>query len=80
MSDAWELLRGLDPNDPVDRNALDLDPDYTNLEVYLAELADSAPARPVPSFAGVWSRALLFAAFCAVAFATSGGRLGVVSR
>jgi len=80
MSDAWELLRGLDPNDPVDRNALDLDPDYTNLEVYLAELADSAPARPVPSFAGVWSRALLFAAFCAVAFARSGGRLGVGSR
>lgn len=38
MADAWELGKNLDPNDPADRNALDLHPEYTNLEYYLASL------------------------------------------
>jgi pectate lyase len=35
MPDEWEIMHGLDPNNPLDRNA---DPDvdgFTNLEVYL---------------------------------------------
>jgi pectate lyase len=44
MADAWELPRGLDPQDPADRNG-DRDGDgYTNLEDYLNELVgDRAP-------------------------------------
>ncbi|HUT30412.1 MAG TPA: hypothetical protein VMX13_11530 [Sedimentisphaerales bacterium] len=38
MPDNWELVKGLDPNDPDDRNG-DRDGDgYTNLEEYLNEL------------------------------------------
>lgn len=40
MPDAWELLKRLDPNNPADGNAATLSPDgYTNLEMYLNELA-----------------------------------------
>jgi pectate lyase len=35
IPDAWEIRYGLDPNDPLDGNGYDLDPDYTNLEIYL---------------------------------------------
>lgn len=38
MSDSWERRRGLDSRDPTDRNGHDLDPGFTNLEVYLAAL------------------------------------------
>lgn len=47
MADDWEAAHGLDPTDPEDRNG---DPDgdgYTNLEVYLNQLADD-PARSSP--------------------------------
>jgi len=38
MADTWEQMKGLDANDPADRNA-DRDNDgYTNLEEYLNEL------------------------------------------
>jgi hypothetical protein len=38
MPDAWEIARGLNPDDPADRNG-DRDHDgYTNLEEYLNEL------------------------------------------
>ncbi|WP_042122328.1 FIMAH domain-containing protein [Paenibacillus senegalensis] len=44
MPDEWELVNGLDPNDPEDRNG-DFNGDgYTNLEKYLNELA--APGFP----------------------------------
>lgn len=35
MPDAWQAGAGLDLHDPEDRNGHDLDPSYTNLEVYL---------------------------------------------
>ena len=35
MSDAWEAANGLNANNGSDRNDYDLDPDYTNLEVYI---------------------------------------------
>ncbi|MBN1788433.1 MAG: hypothetical protein JW806_08575 [Sedimentisphaerales bacterium] len=35
MPDAWETANGLNINDANDRNGYDLDPAYTNLEVYL---------------------------------------------
>jgi len=39
MPDFWEMMRGLDPNNPEDRNG-DFDGDgYTNLETYLNEIA-----------------------------------------
>ncbi len=37
MNDAWELLNGLNPADPDDRNTID-ESGYTMLEVYLNEL------------------------------------------
>lgn len=42
MDDAWELLNGLDPNDPDDANLYTLDPMgyYTNVEVYLNQLVE----------------------------------------
>ncbi|MCB1130296.1 MAG: immunoglobulin domain-containing protein [Verrucomicrobiae bacterium] len=45
MPDAWESARGLDPANAADRNIVNAD-GYTNLEIYLNELA--APAFPVP--------------------------------
>lgn len=45
MPDAWETARGLNPSDPADRNLTNAD-GYTNLEIYLNELA--APAFPIP--------------------------------
>jgi hypothetical protein len=40
MADNWELLNGLDPGNPGDRNG-DADTDgYTNLEEYLAEITE----------------------------------------
>jgi pectate lyase len=41
MPDLWETSHGLDPNDANDRNGHNLDPDYTNLEVYLDWLVSS---------------------------------------
>jgi pectate lyase len=41
MPDIWEISHGLNPNDANDRNGYDLDPDYTNLEVYLDWLVSS---------------------------------------
>ncbi|MCP4194321.1 MAG: pectate lyase [Planctomycetaceae bacterium] len=35
MHDRWEKERKLDPTNPHDRNGYDLDPNYTNLEVYI---------------------------------------------
>jgi hypothetical protein len=50
MADAWESSRGLDPDDPSDRNGLQLGAPYTNLEVYLDELAQTgSPALPAAS-------------------------------
>ena len=40
MPDSWESARGLDPDDPEDGPAKTLSSIYTNLEVYLHELAD----------------------------------------
>ncbi len=45
MPDTWENARGLNPADPSDRNLAD-SAGYTNLELYLNELA--APAFPAP--------------------------------
>ncbi|MDH3686133.1 MAG: hypothetical protein OEP95_07895 [Myxococcales bacterium] len=39
MADAWELDRGLSPEDAEDRNGFDFKPGYTNLEIYLESLA-----------------------------------------
>ncbi len=41
MSDAWESLHGLNPNNAADRNGYSLNADYTNLEVYLTDLIPS---------------------------------------
>jgi hypothetical protein len=41
MPDLWETSHGLNPNDANDRNGHNLDPDYTNLEVYLDWLVSS---------------------------------------
>ena len=38
MPDAWETAHSLNPNNVADRNGHDLNPVYTNLEVYLNEL------------------------------------------
>ncbi|WP_162198183.1 T9SS type A sorting domain-containing protein [Geofilum rubicundum] len=38
MPDAWELAKGLDPNDPLDGKQATLDAEYTNLEMYLNSL------------------------------------------
>ena len=35
MPDVWEAANGLNSNNGSDRNDYDLDPDYTNLEVYI---------------------------------------------
>jgi pectate lyase len=41
MPDIWEMSHGLNANDASDRNGHDLDPNYTNLEVYLDWLVSS---------------------------------------
>jgi len=41
MPDIWEISHGLDPNDANDRNLHTIDPNYTNLEVYLDWLVSS---------------------------------------
>lgn len=41
MPDIWETSHGLNANDANDRNGHNLDPDYTNLEVYLDWLVSS---------------------------------------
>ncbi|MFP4117231.1 MAG: FlgD immunoglobulin-like domain containing protein [Salinivenus sp.] len=43
MPDSWEIARDLDPNDPADSSGYDLDPDYTNVEVYINSLASTSP-------------------------------------
>jgi len=47
MPDVWESARGLNPADPADRNLANA-AGYTNLELYLNELAGSA--FPIPQF------------------------------
>jgi len=47
MPDAWESARGLDPGLASDRNLVDPATGYTQLELYLNELA--APAFPIPA-------------------------------
>ncbi len=44
MPDIWEIEHGLDIKDPKDRNGI-IDPEepYTNLEKYLAEIAENGP-------------------------------------
>ena len=42
MPDDWETGRGLNPNDPSDRNGDDNSNGYTNLEEYLNELVKDA--------------------------------------
>ncbi|MHC4507032.1 MAG: hypothetical protein ACYTFI_27410, partial [Planctomycetota bacterium] len=76
MMDIWEAAQGLDPTDPEDRNGHDLDPAYTNLEVYLDFLT-----LPVPEVGGgaPWL-ALTLSALCARALRAreprSGSRAG----
>ena len=47
MPDEWEKARGLNPADAKDGAAYNLDPHYTNLEVYLNELVEGAFPDPV---------------------------------
>jgi hypothetical protein len=47
MPDAWETARGLNPALASDRNLVDSATGYTQLELYLNELA--APAFPIPT-------------------------------
>lgn len=42
MDDEWELLRGLDPNDPTDTNGDYCDLGYTNIEYYINDLTVNA--------------------------------------
>jgi hypothetical protein len=45
MPNEFEAGRGLNPNDPADRNGTGLTSErYTNLEVYLNDLAESGAA------------------------------------
>jgi hypothetical protein len=43
MPNSWEIAHGLDPNDPNDRNGFGFSSDYTNLEMYLNDLAIPEP-------------------------------------
>lgn len=47
MDDKWEKTKGLNPNNAGDRNGYKLNNFYTNLEVYLNELA--AKSKPIQS-------------------------------
>ena len=40
MPDDWEKSKGLDPKSPLDARGFDLDPDYSNVEVFLSSLVD----------------------------------------
>ena len=42
MPDEWEKAHGLNPSDPADGAIYNLNPHYTNLEVYLNELVSGA--------------------------------------
>ena len=46
MTDNWEISKNLDKTDPKDRNNRNLNPNYTNLEVYLNELAKGYKLHP----------------------------------
>lgn len=47
MPDQWETSKGLNPNDPADRNTVaPANSGYTNLEVYLAGTGATLPAPP----------------------------------
>lgn len=74
MADAWESRRGLDPGDPSDRNGLELGAPYTNLEVYLDELAQPRPAA-LPA-ASSPARAALAALLVAVGAVAAGVLIG----
>jgi hypothetical protein len=43
MPDSWEMLHGLDPADPSDRNGDGDNDGYTNLEEYLESLLGKSP-------------------------------------
>jgi hypothetical protein len=47
IPDAWELKHNLNPHDPMDAQKIDPKTGYSNLELYLNELA-SQPARACP--------------------------------
>jgi len=59
MADAWEIQHGLSPDDAADRNGYDLSSAYTNLEVYLQELAETESEPAALPAAAPWARALL---------------------
>jgi hypothetical protein len=42
MPNVWEIMKGLDPNDPHDHSKYTLDKGYTNIEIYLNELIEQA--------------------------------------
>lgn len=46
IPDAWELSHHLNPHDPADGQALDPKTGYSNLELYLNELADRKTMKP----------------------------------
>jgi len=48
MPDQWETAHRLDPASATDRNGFTLDPDYTNLEVYLNSLVPKPERKPQP--------------------------------
>jgi hypothetical protein len=41
IPDAWEIRHGLDPNNALDGNLYSLNPNYTNLEMYLNEIVST---------------------------------------
>lgn len=47
MADDWEICKNLDISNAQDRNDYDLNPNYTNLEVYLNDLADGYEVHPI---------------------------------
>jgi hypothetical protein len=47
IPDAWELKHRLNPHNPADAKMLDPKTGYSNLELYLNELA-TQPTRPCP--------------------------------
>jgi hypothetical protein len=56
IPDYWEIAMNLDPNDPADGNKFTIDPSYTNLEVYLNQLAGDygEPLTPPPALTEVF--------------------------
>ncbi|MGP4042185.1 fibronectin type III domain-containing protein [Gracilibacillus sp. D59] len=55
MPDEWELAKGLDPNNPEDRNGDKSGNGYTNLEDYLNELAAPTFPENYPMEPPVWT-------------------------